>query len=166
VSTLDANLAEALWSARAIRTSLDPTARPWPRSSVARAEAVVGIATNGSRRFAVACVAIVDSRFADREDPPFGIIADLAVQGRMPLEPVIDLTAGVTPDVQVSIWHDGELVALGARSGRDTESRGCHRSLSSLTHLATGAMAPLMACGAGRWIFDLRPLTTVGVTVA
>lgn len=126
-------------------------------------EAEIGVALDGNGlAYPVPCVEIADCRFADWRLPPYGMTADLALQGRMLFGPIGIVGRRTT----VTVRHDGRKVAGGsARWEEAVERLDLLTDLGAADHVATGSITELLDCLPGRWEFDFGTLGHIAVTV-
>lgn len=128
-----------------------------------RFEAEIGVVVDGDGvPHPVPCVEIADCRFTRWKLPPYGMTADLALQGRMLFGPL----GTVGRRVEVAVRHDGRRVAGGSARWRDAVSRlDLLGDLGEADHVATGSITELLDCRPGRWDFDFGTLGHIAVTV-
>jgi 2-keto-4-pentenoate hydratase len=126
-------------------------------------EAEIGVVVDAvGVPYPVPCVEIADCRFSGWKLPPYGMTADLALQGRMLFGPVgvMARRAGVT------VSHDGRRVATGSARWDEAVARlDLLGDLRDADHVATGSITELLDCRPGRWEFDFGTLGHIAVTV-
>lgn len=127
-----------------------------------RFEPEIGVLVEDGRLWAMPCVEVADSRFAGWALPPWGVVADGTLQGRM----LFGARAEPLEHIRVTVVHDGTEVGRG--EGSWTEAAG---RLSLLPRdrparmVATGSLTRLFACAPGDWSFDFGPLGEISVRV-
>ena len=126
-------------------------------------EPEIGIFVDGEGGLrAMPCVEVADSRFASWSLPPWGVVADGALQGRMLFGP----TAEPLEVVRVTVVHDGRELAQGEGSWAEAVARiQLIPRERPVRMVATGALTPLFACAPGTWVFDFGPLGEISVRV-
>ncbi|CAB4951643.1 MAG: hypothetical protein F2881_05950 [Actinobacteria bacterium] len=126
------------------------------------AEVGVGVGADGELR-AMPCVEVADSRFEGWKLPPFGVLADGALQGMMLFGP------GVAPPstpIHVDVVRDGVLLASGDQGWPESAVRlDVLPHDANATHVATGALTALFDVIEGEWTFDFGTLGRLVVTV-
>ncbi|MHB1211643.1 MAG: hypothetical protein ACYC0W_05195, partial [Candidatus Nanopelagicales bacterium] len=108
-----------------------------------RFEAEIGVLVDDGRLCAMPCVEVADSRFAGWTLPPWGVVADGTLQGRMLFGPTFD----PLDDIHVTVVHDGHEVGRG--EGSWSEAAGRLQLLPDdrpVRMVATGALTRLFAC--------------------
>lgn len=126
------------------------------------AEVGVHVGVDGELN-AMACVEIADSRFEGWRLPPFGLLADAALQGMMLFGP--EVAPPATP-VHVDVFHDGALIASGDQGWSESTARlEVLPHDADATHVATGAVTALFDVTEGEWTFDFGALGRLVVTV-
>ncbi len=127
-----------------------------------RFEVEIGVLLDGVDVYPVPCVEIADCRFAGWRLPPYGMTADLALQGRMLFGP----PGVVTGDVEVTVDHDGRRAVTGTASWQEAVARlDLLDDHTAADRVATGAITALVDCAPGRWDFDFGTLGHLAVTV-
>ena len=127
-----------------------------------RFEPEIGLALVGEEILAVPCVEIADSRFSAWALPPWGVVADALLQGRM----VFGLPVPAPDRVVVTVTHDGRTVTTGEGAWSEAVARlDLLPSGLARTRVATGALTELHDCEPGLWEFDFGDLGHIAVRV-
>ena len=127
-----------------------------------RFEAEIGVLIEDGVLRAMPCVEVADSRFTGWSLPPWGVVADGTLQGRMLFGPATDPFA----DIEVTVRLDGE--ELGHGAGSWAEAAGRLNILppdQPVRMVATGSLTALYPCTPGSWSFDFGPLGEISVRV-
>lgn len=125
-------------------------------------EPEIGVRIVDGQLFAMPCVEVADSRFAGWRLPPFGVIADAALQGQM----LFGLPVPAPESVTVTVSHEGDVKAVGSGDWSDASARLVLIDTDAApTHVATGSLTPLFDCEPGLWTFDFGPLGRIDVDV-
>jgi 2-keto-4-pentenoate hydratase len=127
-----------------------------------RFEPEIGVFVEDGVLRAMPCVEVTDSRFTGWSLPPWGVVADGTLQGRMFFGPATD----PFDVIGVTVRHDGE--ELGQGEGLWAEAAGRLSLLPSdqpVRMVATGSLTALYACTPGSWSFDFGPLGEISVRV-
>jgi hypothetical protein len=127
----------------------------------AKFEAEVGVSV-GDTLLPLPCVEIADCSFTAWRLPAFGVVADACLQSMM----VFGRATTAVETVRVVVSHDGVTVATGTQDwGGATARLNVLPAGASATHVATGAMTPLLEVIPGEWVFDFGPLGGITVLV-
>ncbi len=125
-------------------------------------EPEIGVQIVDGQLLAMPCVEVADSRFAEWRLPPFGVIADAALQGQM----LFGIPVPAPESVTVTVSHDSEVKAVGSGSWADAIARLVLIDKDAApTHVATGSLTQLFDCEPGLWTFDFGPLGRIDVDV-
>lgn len=127
----------------------------------AKFEAEVGITVDGTL-LPLACVEIADCSFTAWGLPPFGVVADACLQSMM----IFGRVTTPVETVQVVVSHNGVTVASGTQDWGGAVARlEVLPAGAGATHVATGAITPLLDVSPGEWVFDFGPLGSITVLV-
>ena len=127
-----------------------------------RFEPEIGVYVDEGAVWATPCVEIADCRFTGWSLPPWGVVADGTLQGRMLFGPPAE-----PPDViGVTVRHEGHEVASGEGTWAEAVGRlDLLPSRQSVRMVATGALTPLLPLAPGLWSFGFGPLGEISVRV-
>lgn len=127
-----------------------------------RFEPEIGVLVEDGVLRAMPCVEVADCRFTGWSLPPWGIVADGTLQGRMLFGPAIE----PIDVIGVTVRHDGEELARGEGSWAEAAGRlSLLPSEQPVRMVATGSLTTLFACAPGSWSFDFGPLGEISVRV-
>ena len=125
-------------------------------------EPEIGVRVVDGELLAMPCVEVADSRFTGWRLPPFGVIADAALPGRM----LFGLPMPAPEMVSVTVSHDGDVKAVGSGTWSDAIARlALIDTDAAPSHVATGSLTQLFDCEPGLWTFDFGPLGRIDVDV-